>query len=153
MRLTSQAFHDGDAIPMKYTVEGLDVSPPLTWTGVPAGTHSLAIIVEDPDAPDPAAPATTPWVHWVVADLPPHLEGLPEDVRTLRHGRLGLNDWQNPAWNGPSPPKGTHRYVFRLYALDRTLDIDQPSKRELEFAMRGHVIADATLMGTYYRHH
>lgn len=153
MRLTSKAFHDGDEIPMKYTVEGLDISPPLTWSGVPAGTHSLAIVVEDPDAPDPDKPATTPWVHWVVSDLPPHLDGLPEDVRGLRHGHIGVNDWQNAAWNGPSPPKGTHRYVFRLYAIDRTLDIDQPSRRELEYAMKGHVIADATLMGTYHRRH
>ncbi len=153
MRLTSKAFHDGDEIPMKYTVEGLDISPPLTWSGIPAGTHSLALIVEDPDAPDPAAPATVPWVHWVVSDLPPHLDGLPEDVRSLRHGHIGVNDWQNSAWNGPSPPKGTHRYVFRLFAVDRTLDLDRPSKRELEFAMKGHVIADATLMGTYHRHH
>lgn len=153
MRLTSKAFHDGDEIPMKYTVEGLDISPPLTWSGIPAGTHSLALIVEDPDAPDPAAPATVPWVHWVVSDLPPSLDGLPEDVRALRHGHIGVNDWQNSAWNGPSPPKGTHRYVFRLYAVDRTLDLDRPSKRELEYAMRGHVIADATLMGTYHRHH
>jgi hypothetical protein len=153
MRLTSKAFHDGDEIPMKYTVDGLDISPPLTWSGIPAGTHSLALVVEDPDEPDPAAPATVPWVHWVVSDLPPSLDGLPEDVRMLRHGHIGVNDWQNSAWNGPSPPKGTHRYVFRLFAVDRTLDLDRPSKRELEFAMRGHVIADATLMGTYHRHH
>lgn len=152
MRLTSNAFVDGGEIPSQYTCEGADVSPPLSWGEVPKAARSLALIVDDPDAPDPAAPKRV-WVHWVVVDLPPDAGGLPEDVHQLAHGRVGRNDWNRNSWSGPCPPKGCHRYVFKLYALDRTLELAHPSKRELERAMAGHILAEATLIGTYQRRH
>lgn len=148
MRITSPAFKNGDEIPTKYTCEGINVSPPLTWTDVPPHTKSLALIVDDPDAPDPEAPTTT-WVHWVVTDLPPDRDGLHENLGRLAHGRVGLNDWKRAAWGGPCPPIGRHRYVFKLYALDRVLELARPTKRDVERAMAGHVLAEATLVGTY----
>jgi Raf kinase inhibitor-like YbhB/YbcL family protein len=151
MQLTSTAFRDGDEIPAKYTCEGADVSPPLAWRDVPAQAKSLALVVDDPDAPDPAAPTRT-WVHWVVVDLPPDPGGLKENVAHLAHGRVGVNDWNRTAWGGPCPPIGRHRYVFKLYALDRVLELGRPSKHELERAMAGHVLAEATLVGTYRKH-
>ena len=148
MHLTSTAFHDGGEIPAKYTCDGADVSPPLAWTDTPATTRSFALIVDDPDAPDPAAPTRT-WVHWVVLDLPPSMTGLEENVHHLANGHVGLNDWHRTAWGGPCPPIGRHRYFFKLYALDRPLGVTRPTKLQLEHAMAGHVLADATLMGTY----
>jgi len=148
--LISTAFLDRSEIPTRYTCEGADVSPPLSWRDVPAGTRSLALIVDDPDAPDPAAPRQT-WVHWVLSDLPPELGGLPEDVRRLAHGHVGVNDWKHTRWNGPCPPIGRHRYVFKLYALDRVLELAHPTKRDLETAMVGHILAAATLIGTYQK--
>lgn len=148
MRLTSPAFQDGDEIPMKYTCEGSNVSPPLAWSDVPPRARSLALIVDDPDAPDPRAPMTT-WVHWVITDVPPDSHGLHEDVARLTHGRVGLNDWKRTAWGGPCPPIGRHRYFFKLYALDCVLELPRPTKRDAERAMAGHVLAEATLMGTY----
>lgn len=148
MHLTSTAFHDGGEIPAKYTCDGADVSPPLTWTDTPATTRSFALIVDDPDAPDPAAPTRT-WVHWVVLDLPPSMTGLEENVHHLAHGDFGLNDWHRATWGGPCPPIGRHRYFFKLYALDRPLGVTRPTKLQLEHAMAGHVLAEATLMGTY----
>jgi len=150
MRLSSSAFVDGAAIPSRYTCEGDDVSPPLAWDDVPAGTRSLALIVDDPDAPDPAAPRQT-WVHWVVVDLPPDAAGLEEDVRALAHGQIGVNDWHRTRWGGPCPPVGRHRYMFKLYALDRVVELAHPSKRELERAMAGHILAEARLIGTYQK--
>jgi hypothetical protein len=150
MRLMSTAFLDGHEIPTKYTCEGADVSPPLSWSEVPEGTRSLALVVDDPDAPDPAAPTTT-WVHWVIVDLPPDMGGLKENVRRLTTGRVGQNDWNRAAWGGPCPPIGRHRYMFKLYALDRVLELARPSKPELERAMVGHVLATATLVGTYQK--
>ncbi|HEY6033504.1 MAG TPA: YbhB/YbcL family Raf kinase inhibitor-like protein [Kofleriaceae bacterium] len=151
MRLTSPAFHDGDEIPAKYTCEGIDVSPPLEWTDVPAQARSLALIVDDPDAPDPDEP-TTAWVHWVLCDLPPSRKNLHENLGRLASGHVGVNDWRRAAWNGPSPPIGRHRYFFKLYALDRELALAHPTKLELERAMDGHVLAEATLIGTYKKH-
>lgn len=148
MQLTSTAFEDGAEIPAKYTCEGANVSPPLAWTGAPAQTRSFALIVDDPDAPDPDAPRQR-WVHWVLADLPADCRGLPEHVRKLAHGHVGLNDWNQAAWGGPCPPIGRHRYFFRLYALDRGLELEHPTRAALERAMAGHVLAEATLMGTY----
>jgi Raf kinase inhibitor-like YbhB/YbcL family protein len=147
MHLTSTAFTDGSEIPMKYTQDGADVSPPLAWSDVPPGTRSLALVVDDPDAPDPAAPQRT-WVHWVVTDLPPDTNGLAEGAARVP-GRVGSNDWKRESWNGPKPPTGRHRYVFKLYALDRTLELEHATKADVERAMQGHVLAESKLIGTY----
>jgi Raf kinase inhibitor-like YbhB/YbcL family protein len=151
--LTSLAFAHMAAIPPKYTCQGADVSPPLSWSGVPAGAKSLALIVDDPDAPDPAAPKMT-WVHWVLYNIPPTTSGLPEAVKTLPPGTLeGLNDWQRTGYGGPCPPIGRHRYFHKLYALDIVLpDLKHPTKAQLEKAMAGHVLAEAQLIGTYEKH-
>lgn len=149
MHLTSNAFEHGAEIPRKYTKDGEDVSPPLAWDGLPDGTRSLALIVDDPDAPDPAHPQRT-WVHWVLVDVPPATGGLREGARPPGH--QGLNDWQHSKYEGPAPPKGRHRYFFKLYALDRELRLDHhPTKDEVLRAMKGHVLAEAQLVGTYRR--
>jgi Raf kinase inhibitor-like YbhB/YbcL family protein len=152
LALTSPAFdHKGD-IPVRYTCDGMDVSPPLAWTGVPAGAKSLVLILDDPDAPDPASPRMT-WVHWVLYNIPPDSTGLPEGVsRTgLPAGTLeGKNDWKRTRYGGPCPPVGRHRYFHKLYALDTTLpDLDTPTKTQLEQAMRGHIMAHSDLIGMY----
>lgn len=150
LAITSSAFREGGAIPAEYTCEGRDVSPPLAWTGVPAGAASLALIVDDPDAPDPRAPKTT-WVHWIVYNLPPGCPGLAAAVDALPDGaREGQNDWHRTGYGGPCPPIGRHRYFHKLYALDTVLpDLGTPTKAQLERAIRGHVLAEASLMGTY----
>lgn len=150
LTLESAAFADGAEIPLRHTCEGQDISPPLSWSGVPAGTRSLTLIVDDPDAPDPAAPKMT-WVHWLLYDLPPDTQGLPAGVANFPAGtRHGVNDWQRTAYGGPCPPVGRHRYFFKLYALDIVLsDLGHPDKAQLEAALRGHVLAEATLIGTY----
>jgi hypothetical protein len=150
LKLTSPAFGEGLSIPSRYTCEGDDLSPPLSWSGVPAGTKSLALIVDDPDAPDPKAPRMT-WVHWVVYDMPAATVGLPEAVRELPTGsRAGLNDWRRTGYGGPCPPIGRHRYFHKLYALDAMLgDLKQPTKAKLVSAMQGHIISEAQLIGTY----
>jgi Raf kinase inhibitor-like YbhB/YbcL family protein len=148
MRLTSKAFTDGGEIPRKYTREGEDVSPPLAWSDVPREAKSLALIVDDPDAPDPAAPKRT-WVHWVLVDLATDANGLDEGISRPPRGEVGVNDWKLAQWEGPEPPIGRHRYVFKLYALDRPLGLKRPTKAEVEQAMRGHVLAEAKLVGTY----
>jgi Raf kinase inhibitor-like YbhB/YbcL family protein len=154
MTITSSAFVPKGAIPAHYTCEGRDVSPPLAWHGVPAGTKSLALVVDDPDAPDPASPKMI-WVHWVVYDIPPSASGLAEAVKpgALPPGtREGANDFGRTAYGGPCPPIGRHRYFFKLYALDLSLPgLGRASKAALEKAMRGHVLAEATLMGTYQK--
>ena len=155
LALKSTAFdHQGD-IPAVYTCDGNDISPPLEWDHVPAGTQSLALIVDDPDAPDPAAPRMT-WVHWVLYDLPPEAGGLPEAIAPsgLPAGaRQGLNDWKRTGYGGPCPPIGRHRYFHKLYALDtRLTDLIDPTKAELEDAMQGHVLETTELIGTYQRH-
>ena len=149
-RLTSTAFRNGDAIPPAYTCDGTDISPPLAWSGAPPGTKSFALIVDDPDAPDPKAPQRT-WVHWVLYDLPPHVHELPGDVIELpRSTHEGLNDWNRAGYGGPCPPIGRHRYFFKLYALDTVLgDLRRPAKSALEAAMAGHILTQATLLGTY----
>ena len=151
--LTSLAFAHMAAIPPKYTCQGADASPPLSWSGVPVGTKSLALIVDDPDAPDPAAPKMT-WVHWVLYNIPPTVKELPEAVQTLPAGTLeGLNDWHRTGYGGPCPPIGRHRYFHKLYALDIVLpDLGHPTKAQLEKAMAGHVLAEAQLIGTYQKH-
>jgi Raf kinase inhibitor-like YbhB/YbcL family protein len=152
LALRSSAFEPAREIPTRYTCEGEDVSPPLAWGDPPAGTRSFALIVDDPDAPDPKAPLTT-WVHWVVYDLPADLRALPEGAGAggLPPGaRSGVNDWKRADYGGPCPSVGRHRYFFELYALDVTLgELGQPGKAGLERAMQGHVLARGELMGTY----
>jgi hypothetical protein len=152
--LDSGAFEPNGPISAKYTCEGDDVSPALTWSGVPSGTKSLALIVDDPDAPDPAAPRMT-WVHWVLYDVPPSAKGLPEAVKasSLPSGtREGRNDWKRTGYGGPCPPIGRHRYFFKLYALDTELgDLGEPTKTQLEKAMAGHIVGEAQLVGTYQK--
>ena len=154
LSLTSTAFTAGGAIPKRYTCEGDDVSPPLAWREPPAGTKSFVLIVDDPDAPDPAAPKLT-WVHWVLYDIPVTAGGLPEAVKpsALPPGtRQGLNDWKRTGYGGPCPPIGRHRYFHKLYALDAVLgDLGPPTKAKLEAAMKGHVLAQAELVGTYQK--
>lgn len=152
--LTSTAFAADGSIPSKYTCEGPDASPPLAWTGIPANARSLALVVDDPDAPDPAAPRVV-WVHWIAYDLPPGSTGLAENAgRTGTGGRDGLNDWQATGWRGPCPPKGRHRYFFKLFALDTVLgDLHQPTRARLEQAMEGHILARGELIGTYQQTH
>jgi Raf kinase inhibitor-like YbhB/YbcL family protein len=154
LSLTSPAFQHGGAIPMRYTCEEEDLSPQLAWHGVPAGTRSLVLIVDDPDAPDPKAPKMT-WVHWLLYNLPPTATGLPEGVAAdqLPAGTLqGLNDWRRTGYGGPCPPIGKHRYFHKLYALDVQLpDLRQPVKTALEKAMHGHVLAQAELLGLYQK--
>jgi Raf kinase inhibitor-like YbhB/YbcL family protein len=153
LTLTSPAFTHGHEIPARYTDDGEDLSPPLAWTGVPREAKSLALIVEDPDAPDPAHPKRI-WVHWVVYDIPPSSSSLAEGARDedLPEGAcLAANDWGRQAWGGPAPPIGRHRYFFRLYALDSELPPDLAKKADVVRAMDGHVLAEAELMGTYQR--
>ncbi len=154
MIISSKAFTDGSEIPVKYTADGKDISPPLSWEGVPDGAQSLVLIVDDPDAPDPRAPKRT-WVHWVLFNLPPDTTGLPEGVksRKLPAGTgEGMNDWSRTGYGGPAPPVGRHRYFFKLYALDITLDaLGTPNKARVVDAMQGHILAEAKLVGTYER--
>jgi Raf kinase inhibitor-like YbhB/YbcL family protein len=154
MTLTSPAFQHNGQIPKRYTCDGRDISPELQWSGVPSGTQSLALIVDDPDAPDPAAPRMT-WVHWVLYNIPPGTSGLPEGVSddALPPGtEEGLNDWNRTGYGGPCPPVGRHRYFFKLYALDTVLaDLGKPTKAELERAMRGRILSQVDRVGTYQR--
>lgn len=152
LQIASSAFADGGEIPRKYTCQGDDISPPLTFSGVPAGAKSLALIVDDPDAPDPAAPKMV-YVHWVVVDLPVDTAELEEALVELPgSARSGLNDWKRTGYGGPCPPIGRHRYFFKLYALDTSLDaLQAPTKPELLAAMQGHILAEAQLMGTYQK--
>lgn len=152
LTLKSSAFDNGGEIPSRYTCEGEDVSPSLVWTGVPETARSLVLIIDDPDAPDPKAPKMT-WVHWVLYNIPPDVTGLPEGVvpAKLSPGMMeGLNDWKRIGYGGPCPPIGRHRYFHKLYALDMILEVmNTPTKANVEVAMKGHVIAQTELMGTY----
>src|SRR5262245_6706144 len=134
LTLTSPAFSDGGAIPAAYTCDGRDISPALTWSGSPPGTQSLALIVDDPDAPDPRAPKTT-WVHWVVYNLPPQAGGVADNAaaQALPKGaETGVNDWKRASYGGPCPPIGRHRYFFKLYALDAPLAaLHRPTKAQV----------------------
>ena len=145
MTVRSPAFEDGETIPAKYTADGADVSPPLEIRGVPEGTRSLALIVDDPDAP------MGTWVHWVAWNLPPDTAEIPEDG--LPPGAVeGSNSWRRRGYGGPAPPSGTHRYFFKVYALDTTLDLPPSAdKAALLRAMEGHVLAEAVTMGRYSR--
>ena len=151
MTLNSPAFQQNAHIPAKYTCEGEDISPPLAWDGVPNGAKSLVLIIDDPDAPDPKAPKMV-WVHWVVYNIPPDTKSLPEyvDKARLPPGTLlGLNDFRKTEYGGPCPPIGWHRYFHKLYALNITLDLSGATKSQIERAMRGHVLANAELIGTF----
>jgi Raf kinase inhibitor-like YbhB/YbcL family protein len=154
LAITSSAFTDGAEIPARYTCQGNDVSPPLAWSGVPAATRSLVLIVDDPDAPDPKAPRMT-WVHWVLYNLPPETPGLPEGVtpEALPPGTAqGTNSWNVTGYGGPCPPIGRHRYFHKLYALDTVLDLrGEPTGKAVEAALRGHIVAEAQLVGTYQK--
>lgn len=152
--MSSPAFEHEASIPKLHTCDSDDVSPPLLWSGIPEGTQSLALIVDDPDAPDPAAPKMV-WVHWILYNLPASTTGLPQavEVAALPSGTLeGKNDWKRTGYGGPCPPIGRHRYFFKLYALDADLpDLGEPTKKELEDAFADHVLSQTTLMGTYAR--
>ena len=151
IQITSTAFTAGNSIPQKFTCDKEDISPPLAWTGIPAQAKSLALIVDDPDAP------AGDWVHWVVFDMPPSLNGLPEGVAKNPSvsgiGTQGINDFRKPGYGGPCPPKGkAHRYFFQLYALDSLLNLPAGAKRaEVDQAMQGHILATGQLIGTFSR--
>lgn len=143
--LSSNSFSNGETIPRRYTCDGEDLSPHLSWSGTPAGTASLALIVDDPDAP------AGNWVHWVLYNLPPDLTELPEGIKKI--GVEGKNDFGRLGYGGPCPPRGkAHRYFFRLYALDTMLELREGTTRaRLLQAMQGHILAQGELMGRYSR--
>ena len=150
--LSSSAFASGDAIPMRFTCDDANVSPPLAWSGAPAGTKCYALIVDDPDAPDPAAPKRV-WVHWVLYDIPAKVTELAEGAASIVGAHDGTNDDKTTGYSGPCPPVGRHRYFHKLYALDALLgDLGAGARKaDVERAMAGHVLATAELMGTYSR--
>ena len=154
LALSSPAFAPGGEIPALFTCEGRDLSPALDWTGVPEAAQSLVLIVDDPDAPDPKAPKRT-WVHWVLYNLPPSTRQLPEAIepKDLPAGtKEGTNDWKRTGYGGPCPPIGRHRYFHKVFALDVVLpDLREPTKAQLEQAMKGHILASGELVGTYQK--
>ncbi|MGD8534293.1 MAG: YbhB/YbcL family Raf kinase inhibitor-like protein [Candidatus Aminicenantes bacterium] len=150
IKISSAAFEEGGMIPAKYTCDEEDVSPPLAWDSIPEGTKTLAFICDDPDAP------MGTWVHWVFFNLPADISELPENIppeRELESGaKQGTNDFGRIGYGGPCPPGGTHRYYFKLYALDAELDLDAGArKQQLLEAMEGHILAEGQLMGRYSR--
>jgi Raf kinase inhibitor-like YbhB/YbcL family protein len=150
MEIKSSAFGSGEMIAAKYTCDGADFSPPLEWTGSPTGTKSFALICDDPDAP------MGTWVHWVIYDIPPTATMLAEGITREKDlpggGTQGSNDFRKIGYGGPCPPGGTHRYFFKLYALDAVLGLKPGiTKDQLLKAMRGHILAEAQIMGTYRR--
>ncbi|RPJ07787.1 MAG: YbhB/YbcL family Raf kinase inhibitor-like protein [Spirochaetaceae bacterium] len=159
LSFSSDGFGNNKTIPVQYTADGTDSSPPLSWAGSPAGTQSFAVICDDPDAPAaPAAPAALggTWVHWVIWNIPATTPGLRQNMQKTEHpigpSVQGKNDFGRTGYNGPSPPSGTHRYFFKLYALDAMLSLIAGAKKpQLEAAMKGHVLAQAVLVGTYTR--
>ena len=150
MQITSSAFTESNVIPAKYTCDGQDISPPLEWKNIPTGTKSFALISDDPDAP------VGTWVHWVIYNIPPDTtifdENIPREKEFKNGMRQGSNDWPKIGYGGPCPPSGTHRYYFKLYALDTMLGlIPGAAKAQLIQAMKGHILAEAQLMGKYSR--
>lgn len=150
IRMTSAAFEAGGMIPIQYTCDGQDISPPLSWGDVPEGSASIALVCDDPDAP------VGTWVHWVLFDLPPETRNLPENIPAVENlengGRHGTNDWHKLGYGGPCPPGGTHRYYFKIYALDKKTGLSEDStKAQLLKAMEGHILAEGELMGRYKR--
>lgn len=154
LSISSAAFTPNGAIPEQYTCDGRNISPPLVWTGVSAAAKSLVLVIDDPDAPDPAAPRMI-WTHWLLYNIPPDTTGLPEAVPVagLPAGtREGINDWKRTGYGGPCPPIGRHRYFHRIYALDRVLpDLGLPARDKLLRAIQPHVIAQAELVATYQK--
>ena len=150
LEVASSAFAANADIPIDHTCEGADVAPPIAWTGAPAGTKSFALVVDDPDAPDPAAPKQT-WVHWVLVGIPAATTSLPigAGVSPPAGAANGTNDWGKQAWGGPCPPVGRHRYFFKVYALDADVGKPAMTKDELLAAMKGHVLARGELVGLY----
>lgn len=148
--LSSPDFKAHAEIPVQYTCEGKDVSPPLRWEGAPQGTQSFAIIVDDPDTPDPTAPKRT-WVHWVIYNIPANVTSLPANIRKLPPEiHEGLNDWKVSGYRGPCPPIGRHHYHHKIFALDTLLpDRGIATKGDLEKAMRGHILSQTELVATY----
>lgn len=153
LKVTSSAFQGG-AIPARYTCEGQDASPPLAWSGVPSNAKTIAMIVDDPDAPDPAKPQRV-YVHWVVYNIPASTTSLAENASKtgMPEGAVqGKNDWGKPEYGGPCPPIGRHRYFFNVYALDTELaGLGSATKADLERAMKGHIVDTGGLMGTYQK--
>lgn len=154
LKVTSPAFQPGGPIPSKYTCDDQDLSPPLAWSGPPASTKTFALVVDDPDAPDPARPQRV-YVHWVLYNLPATTTALPENAskKGLARGAMqGKNDWGKAYYGGPCPPIGRHRYFFKLYALDtELLGLSSPTKADVERAMKGHVVDSGELIGTYQK--
>lgn len=154
MEIYSEAFQDKGEIPSLYTCEGQNTSPPLAWKNVPANTKSLALIIDDPDAPDPKAPKMT-WVHWVLFNINPeitHLDANRTPDSLPKGTEVGTTSWKNGSYGGPCPPIGRHRYFHKLYALDSVLTgLNHPTSEELMAAMQGHIIAEAVLLGTYQK--
>jgi len=150
LQISSSAFSEDEMIPKKFTCDGPDVSPDLSWSGVPKGTQSLVLVCDDPDAP------MGTWVHWVLFNIPGGESGLPTEVppdATLSNGaKHGTNDFRRLGYGGPCPPGGTHRYFFKLYALDTELNLESgATKAQVEEAMKGHILAEAQFMGKYKR--
>lgn len=147
MEITSTAFNNGEIIPAKYTCDGDDISPPLAWSGIPPATKSIALICDDPDATNGT------WTHWVLYNIPPTSSALPENVHTFPSGtKVGVNSWPRKSYGGPCPPSGVHRYFFKLFALDTTLNLhDKITSDQLQAAMVGHILDKAILLGKYQR--
>ena len=152
LSITSKAFSHNGEIPTQYTCEGADIAPPLSFAGIPKTAKTVALIMDDPDAPDPKAPKMT-WVHWVLAGIPASATELPEGGKPLPGGtREGRSSWNRTGYGGPCPPIGRHRYFFKLYALDSDLaDLKSFNKDQLLAAMKGHILAEAELIGTYQK--
>lgn len=154
LMITSPQWHSGHDIPKRYSCDGDDISPPLEWSGVPEGTKSLVLVMDDPDAPDPDAPQMT-WVHWLLYNLPPDIQGLDAGITDSQlppNTLQGLNSWEKTGYGGPCPPIGRHRYFFKLYALDRVLDdLRRPDKDRLLKVLEGHIVAKSELMGYFQR--
>ncbi len=154
MQLWSAEFGQGRQIPVRYTCDGANIAPPLEWSGIPVSARSLALIMEDPDAPDPKAPKFT-WVHWIIYNIPVHISQLPEGITSgslPTPAQEGKNDWQRVGYGGACPPVGQHRYYFKLYALDTLLEpMHEPTKAAVESAMTGHIVAYSELMGVYQK--
>ncbi|MBI2340966.1 MAG: YbhB/YbcL family Raf kinase inhibitor-like protein [Deltaproteobacteria bacterium] len=147
LEIKSSAFDHNASIPQKYTCDGQDISPPLQWSGAPSGAQSFVLINDDPDAP------VGTWDHWILFNLPAATNSLAESIKSLPAGTLeGKNSWGKTGYGGPCPPEGVHRYFFKLYALDTALNLKNgAAKREIESAMKGHILAQAELMGRYQR--
>lgn len=146
LHLTSQVFKENESIPSKYTCEGENISPPLQWEGIPEGTKSLVLIVDDPDAPRGT------WTHWVVFNILPTSTGSKEG-HSPEESLQGINDFGDIKYGGPCPPSGTHRYFFKLYALDERISLPKgATKQQVEKAIEGHILGQAQLIGTYRKH-